>query len=264
MKNILTIRPADQNVKSVVVTGSFDDWSQRDGVLTRDHLSEPFTKLVKLPSKEKITFKFVIDDTNWITSENFKSETDEHGNQNNYIDAHDLITVEELVELFQEEKVEKAEEKAENDKETIGNTNGEEEKYDEEDKCANDDELFTRVLTSESSYASVSLVSGESAFEHVSRDSGEASNRNAPEELTPTNSVGEERSERKATRPQLSDSEVTTIGPSSRNNSFSGGFQTAAEGDTISKSTKTNLLRDMETGKRKDGLMTRLRGLFRS
>lgn len=231
--------------------------------MTRDHLSEPFTKLVKLPSKKKITFKFVIDDTNWITSESFKSETDEHGNQNNYIDAEDLIAVEETVEQLHDVKADIIKEEAKKEEETIDKNKEREDFFEEEVKSTNDDELFTRVLTSESSYASVSLVSGDSAFEHVSQDSGEASNRNAPEELTPTNSVGEERTVRKATGPQLSDSEVTTIGPNSRNNSFSGGFQTV-EGDNLSKSTKTTLLRDMETGRRKDGLMTRLRGLFRS
>lgn len=231
--------------------------------MTRDHSSEPFTKLVKLPNKRKITFKFVVDETNWITSDHFKSETDEHGNRNNYIDADDLIAVEEMVEQLQEVKVEKAEEDESKDLETIDKSKEEQEKFEEEVKSTNDDELFTRVLTSESSYASVSLVSGESAFEHISQDSGNASNRNAPEELTPTNSIGETKSEPRGSGPQLSDSEVTTIGPSSRNNSFSGGLQTA-EGDNLSKSTKTTLLRDLETGRRKDGLMTRLRGLFRS
>lgn len=216
---------------------------------------------------QKLVFKFVVN-SNWTTSNAFKIETDEHGNLNNYVDAEELIAVEEFVEVpandaetdsenvVQEDKTpveitpdatsEMAAKKSDNAVETPVKPSGDD----------NDDELFTRVSNAGSSYASVSVTSSD--YEHLSQDS-DASNRIAPEEITPIHTVEDKSS--KVAAPQLSDSEVTTIGPSSRNNSFTGGLH-QSEGTNLSK--PSTILRDLEKNKRREGLMGRLRGLFRS
>lgn len=236
--------------------------------MTRDHPSEPFSALIKVPEKSKLVFKFVIDGHNWTTSDTFKVETDEHGNPNNYVDATELVAVEEFVEVKEEPKPQPKAEEPKAEEPVAEEPAVEVAEKPTKAPEGQEDELFARVLTSESSYASVSLASGDdSAFEHVSQDSGhagEASNRTAPEEITPTNTVGEGKTGTKTTgAPQLSDSEVTTLGPSSRNNSFTGGLQ-SAEGEAVNKSAKLGK-REIEPGtRRRDGLMLKLRGLFRS
>ncbi|KAG7910867.1 hypothetical protein KL906_001247 [Ogataea polymorpha] len=77
--------------ESVILTGSFDNWSQSlplikkgDGSFT---LSFPFPK-----DTEKVAFKFVVDGK-WTTSENYKTETDESGNKNNVLYAKDVESV---------------------------------------------------------------------------------------------------------------------------------------------------------------------------
>lgn len=278
------------------MTGNFDNWSQNVGVLTRKDASAPFSVKVPIANKEKLVFKFVINGDNWTTSENYKAETDEHGNLNNFVDAseleietedevpaetetEDVPAVETVVETAASTKPEQVVEPVTTEKVAPPVTKQEVAEPENESVATpvkakstspnadtdQEDELFTRVLTSESSYASVSLVSSDSAFEHVSQDSGNASNRNAPEELTPTTSLNKGKSEPKgAAVQQLSDSEVTTIGPSSRNNSFTGGLQQSAEVENISKGLKHTALREPELNRRRDGLMNKLRGLFRS
>ncbi|KAG7825275.1 hypothetical protein KL909_001567 [Ogataea angusta] len=79
-----------QAKKSVILTGSFDNWSQslplikqRDGSFS---LSFPFPN-----DTEKVAFKFVVDGK-WITSEDYKVETDELGNKNNVLYAKDVVS----------------------------------------------------------------------------------------------------------------------------------------------------------------------------
>lgn len=236
--------------------------------MSRDHVSEPFTGEVKVSSKLKLVFKFVVN-SNWITSDAFKAETDEHGNLNNYVDADELTAVEEFVEVPADPTEKESESVVLEDAapvevipDAIPEMAGKKAEIPVEAtpiKAASDDhedELFTRVSNAGSSYASVSVNSSD--YEHVSQDS-DASNRNAPEEITPIHTA--EDKSNKATAPQLSDSEVTTIGPSSRNNSFTGGLN-QSEGTHVNKTS--TILRDLEKNKRREGLMGRLRGLFRS
>lgn len=355
----------------MVVTGNFDGWTQKGGILSKKHSSEPFTGEIRVPSKSKLVFKFVVDGT-WTTSGEFKSETDEHGNLNNYINAEELTSVEEFVQEpettdppvkapvetpdepeIAEVSVDRAGESEIADAPV--DTSDEPEKFrtsvdtaaqpeivqvpvetpdvpeileapvgtpgqpeivvtlankpDElniievpqerpveqeifqtrvetpepeiievdtkEPKKAtqmhataeakiteseSEDEWFTRALNA-SSYATVSVASRDSAFEHVSQDN-DPSNRNATEEITPTNTHEDKTGAKSG--PTQSDSEVTTIGPNSRNNSISGGLHNSGEGENLEKSYKSASLCDWERTRRRDGFMFRLRGLFRS
>lgn len=214
---------------------------------------EPFSAIIKVPGKSKLVFKFIIDGAIWTTNDHYKTEIDRNGNQNNYVEAEELTPVEE----FSEQPLLEPDPKRE--PEDLGEPNG----------CgflnteaSNDGGVFTRVLTLES-YASVSLASNDSTFEHLSQNRGHASNRNTPEEPAFTNSEEEEAHVSQRSGPQLSDSEATTIGPSSCNNSFTGVTSRLSEEENIGKPTKSTILRDLESNRRKDGLMSRFCGLFR-
>lgn len=75
------------------MTGNFDDWSKslpplaiaEDGV----HLSTE----IRVPERQKLVFKFVVDDSDWVLSSNYPQENDENGIANNYIAAADLVKV---------------------------------------------------------------------------------------------------------------------------------------------------------------------------
>lgn len=233
-----------------MVTGNFDNWSQSDGVLTKDADSEPFEVLLKVPTRERLVFKFVVNGE-WTTDSNYKLEHDEHGNPNNYVDADELIAVEEFTEELAEEPV------------AVAATTDAPKTADFEESASVDEpdhEKITQVLTSDSSYAAVSLPSTDSAFEHVSQEGDPPSNRNprrrnAPEDLTPTNSSGVA-----AKQPQTTDSEVTTIGPNSRNSSFTG---RPLPEETLKVPGAYPVDVDLPKKGRRDGLITRLKGLFR-
>lgn len=81
----LAYRPADENVKEVVVTGTFDNWSKTLPLVKRPDGS--FELEVPLPKDlTKIEFKFVINDNEWVTSDKYWTVVDETGNVNNYIE----------------------------------------------------------------------------------------------------------------------------------------------------------------------------------
>lgn len=81
---------APDNVKSVQITGTFDNWSKSLPEIT----TPPFEQTITLPEKQDIIFKFIIDG-NWTTLDSYPIVTDEHGNANNVVHAEHLILVEE-------------------------------------------------------------------------------------------------------------------------------------------------------------------------
>lgn len=81
---------APDDVKSVQITGTFDNWSKSLPEIT----TPPFEQTITLPEKQDIIFKFIIDG-NWTTLDSYPIVTDEHGNANNVIHAEHLILVEE-------------------------------------------------------------------------------------------------------------------------------------------------------------------------
>lgn len=127
----------------VQITGSFDGWTLSSELTAENEYQKQF----KFDKPEKVVFKFIVDGT-WTTNDEYKVEYDENGMKNNYIDAEEMIKVEEFEE--------------------------EEEEGKEEDKDRKND--LTQVSTS-SSFAAV-LIPGSSGsnFENVD----EASCRNAP------------------------------------------------------------------------------------
>lgn len=215
--------------------------------MTPDHFGN-FEAEVKLPALDTILFKFVVNGE-WVTSGSYKTTHDEFGNTNNYLDAAELTAVEEFLE------------EPKQDAETAN--------YHPEPSGAADESVedkLTQVLTAESSYAAVSIPpSSDSAFEHVSdvshgdteatestsppgTDPDKPSCRNAPEDITPTNS---------AVRRPL-DAEVTTLGGQSCDSSISGRpFQPDSETVALSPALARGKPR------RREGLIIRLKSIFR-
>lgn len=80
-------RPADENVKDVIVTGTFDNWSKTlPLVKTPKGTFELEVPIKTSGDSTKIEFKFVINDSEWVTSDEYWTVIDETGNVNNYIE----------------------------------------------------------------------------------------------------------------------------------------------------------------------------------
>lgn len=80
----------------MVVTGNFDDWSLKDGVLKKqdsDGFGSEFVGEIHLNEPQRLVFKFVVNGSQWITSPKYKIEHDVHGNANNYLEPEDLTEV---------------------------------------------------------------------------------------------------------------------------------------------------------------------------
>lgn len=272
-------RPANPDTHSVIVTGNFDDWSQSQGVLTKDVDTSNFEAVLRLHERQKLVFKFVLNGSDWVTDDAYKVEYDEHGNPNNYVDASELIEVHE----FTKEETPKAETPEFSPLVVASSEQGPVEVPEaattgssaakETTLPTSDEEKLTNVLTSDSSYAAVSIPgSGSSGFENISDedDDFDPSNRNArhrtaPEDVTPTSSNP---GLKRPAGPGAADSEVTTLGSNSRSSSFTGRPQ-QPDGETVDVmkvpgSFPSPVKSDEKVYGRRDGLITRLRGLFRS
>lgn len=231
-----------------MITGNFDNWSQ-SFALNKDPITGEFETELKLPKKEKIIFKFVLNGTEWVTDPHLQYEHDEHGNANNVVYAENLVAVEE----FTEEK--DASPFAEPPQKGISSERGE-----------SDSEKLTNVLTSESSYAAVSIPeSKDSGFEEVEHYKAPIT------DVTPTSSnlphlssVSTEQVDHGPPRhPQPPfESDVSTLGGNSCNSSLAGRGQQELELLELKRLSKGSVSLKVVSGG--DNLMTRLRGLFRS
>ncbi|RLV93064.1 putative ABC transporter ATP-binding protein/permease [Spathaspora sp. JA1] len=81
----------DAHVKSIQITGSFDNWAR--SIPPKTDLSKGYTQEIVTDEKQNIIFKFVLNDSDWITNDQFKIQHDESGNSNNVIEADELIEV---------------------------------------------------------------------------------------------------------------------------------------------------------------------------
>ncbi|GMM30271.1 Crp1 protein [Martiniozyma asiatica (nom. inval.)] len=80
--------PADPSVKDVIVTGTFDNWSQSLPLVKTSDGS--WSLEVPLPSEtEKFEFKFVLNGTEWVTSDKYWTVADDNDNLNNYVELKD-------------------------------------------------------------------------------------------------------------------------------------------------------------------------------
>ncbi|GAB7345817.1 hypothetical protein MBLNU457_4077t1 [Dothideomycetes sp. NU457] len=73
----------------VFVTGTFDNWSKSERL---ERHGDVFSKTVRLPSEDKVLYKFVVDG-NWTTDHTAASERDFDGNINNVLYKHDLSSL---------------------------------------------------------------------------------------------------------------------------------------------------------------------------
>ncbi|CCK70801.1 Mdg1p KNAG_0F01330 [Huiozyma naganishii CBS 8797] len=75
----------------VVITGDFDGWVGTTHMeFNEGHQKFEAVLPVSFDSDGRFVFKFVVDGE-WAVSQDYKIETDEFGNQNNYIEGHDMI-----------------------------------------------------------------------------------------------------------------------------------------------------------------------------
>lgn len=72
--------------QSVIVTGTFDNWSGSTHNLTRASDSTAWSGQVKIPFGERIAYKYVVDG-NWLIREDEAKEWDAAGNMNNIFSA---------------------------------------------------------------------------------------------------------------------------------------------------------------------------------
>ncbi|OWB50999.1 hypothetical protein B5S27_g2555 [[Candida] boidinii] len=87
--------------EDVIVTGSFDNWSQSLPLLKQTDGSFEITYPIDLKNydsssnpEEKIYFKFIVDG-DWKTSDSFEIETDDSDNSNNVIYYKNLVSIKE-------------------------------------------------------------------------------------------------------------------------------------------------------------------------
>lgn len=261
----------------MVVTGNFDNWLQADGVLAQDAELEPFELVLKVPERQKLIFKFIING-DWVTAGAYKIEHDEHGNSNNYVDADELVAVEEFTKEPTAEPASPLalapETRAPAETPVAATTTSAAKATGAAEPVAplklhEEGEKLTQVLTLDLLYAAVLIPgSSDSAYDHVSQEEVPPDNprrRTAPEDLTPTNSIeksGVLSSTTTTVAPkqppaQCSDAEVATIGPSSRNSSFTG--RPLPEELKVPRAHQDT---DLPKRGRRDGLISRFRGLF--
>ncbi|EGW34826.1 uncharacterized protein SPAPADRAFT_57915 [Spathaspora passalidarum NRRL Y-27907] len=92
-KYTYTIRwpTVDAHIKSIQITGTFDNWSR--SIPAKTDFTQGYSQEIITNEKQNIVFKFVLNDNDWITNDQFKIQYDESGNSNNVIEADELIEV---------------------------------------------------------------------------------------------------------------------------------------------------------------------------
>ncbi|SCU97769.1 LADA_0H08174g1_1 [Lachancea dasiensis] len=73
----------------VVITGSFDNWEHTKHVLNYNDSDKNYTVSIPDAGSGLITFKFVINDREWVTLSYFETETDSRGLVNNVLRLQD-------------------------------------------------------------------------------------------------------------------------------------------------------------------------------
>lgn len=251
--------------------------------MTKDIDTGRFETVLRFDERQKLVFKFVVNG-DWINVPHYKVERDAHGIENNYVDASELtevqeFTKEETPDVPADTTALLADAKSEQVPVDIPAVDEDHKAKEAVLETREDEEKLTNVLTAESSYAAVSIPgSGDSTYENISRDEDKdedfdasnrpARNRTAPEDVTPTNSNPGSSHIKQPGAGEAQDSEVTTLGPNSRNNSFTGRPQ-QPDGEALGVlkvpgSYAFPVKSPDKHSSRRDGLITRLRGLFRS
>ncbi|KGK38373.1 hypothetical protein JL09_g2419 [Pichia kudriavzevii] len=78
--------PAKEGIEDVVVTGTFDNWSQSLPMIKRGKQWEIEVPLS--PKDGKIEFKFILNNGEWVISDEYWTVVDDSGNVNNYIELN--------------------------------------------------------------------------------------------------------------------------------------------------------------------------------
>lgn len=85
MSSVVFTWPADDKVKEVIVTGTFDNWANNLPLIKQKDGS--YSLEVPMPvGTDKIEFKFVVNGSEWMINEDFWTIIDDSGNINNIIE----------------------------------------------------------------------------------------------------------------------------------------------------------------------------------
>ncbi|EGV61929.1 hypothetical protein PSN45_000625 [Yamadazyma tenuis] len=229
--------PLEDSVESVQVTGNFDNWSRANPPLAKD--SNGFAGIIKLPAKQKLIFKFVINGTEWKLGPHYKTASDESGIENNFIDEDELS----LYEEFEKESTVEPESASEST---------------ESDSGGKEHEIH-QVLTGASSFAAVSIPSNSSKFEDLAEaDSPPVTPTETPvtgSDPRPTTSSAVTGG---GTVMNLSDSNSTLNKPDELRIPGSYPISPVAKGGDV-----TNTPSNTSGRFKKDGLVSKFRGLFK-
>lgn len=76
------------------VTGNFDGWTRTNTPLVKEN--GKYKGSIRVRNRQKVVLKFVINGSDWRVSEDYKTEHDSEGIENNYIDADELIEMQEF------------------------------------------------------------------------------------------------------------------------------------------------------------------------
>ncbi|CCE73239.1 Piso0_000268 [Millerozyma farinosa CBS 7064] len=216
----------DTDVNSVQVTGNFDNWSMSEAPLTKTDTR--YVKLLTFSSRKKIVFKFVVNNEEWCASKHYKIEEDEHGNQNNYIDADDLV---------------------------YSNGNGDDEQA-----------KLTHVLTSSSSFAAVSLPETASTYENLSKSPfANASDAGIDRQISNTNTALEHLQDSSVILTESSNQHASESNDPAADSveifKTPGAYPSPIPSE-ISSTTTGNIPRNSSDQKR-DGLLTKFKSFFK-
>ncbi|ABN65678.2 hypothetical protein PICST_67240 [Scheffersomyces stipitis CBS 6054] len=83
-------------IHSLQITGSFDNWSR--SLPAKSAFEDGYQQVVKVDSRQKLVFKFIVNGNDWVTSDFYKTEHDDSGIANNVIEAAELTEFHEFEE----------------------------------------------------------------------------------------------------------------------------------------------------------------------
>ncbi|KAK6457890.1 uncharacterized protein RJT20DRAFT_125773 [Scheffersomyces xylosifermentans] len=83
-------------IQSIQITGSFDNWAR--SLPAKTSFEDGYKQVVKVDSRQKLVFKFVINGNDWVTNNHYKIEHDDSGISNNVIEAAELTEFHEFEE----------------------------------------------------------------------------------------------------------------------------------------------------------------------
>lgn len=220
-----------------------------------------YRKQIRCDKREKLVFKFISDGGKWLVSDKYGIERDSSGIENNYVDAVDLRAIEEFEEGAKTE-LDAIEATAEPLRDSLLNENH-----------------LSQVITSSSSYASVSIpegqnIDGRSSFENASASSMAFINKDEDEldvsvneghvpSTTNTSIVNLNTDANPHPSDTLSGQPIAVKESSTSKDGIFSKVPGSFPLDNESSRNSTIEVNTSETSSRREGLMSRIKSMFR-